>query len=158
MTVANPEADLHRSLQAAREALLWELDELPEYDIRRPLMAAGASLPGLVKHLAGVELLYLGDALGRPAGRPAGRPSVAASTGGSRWCRISRKTSAGGEDRFMESEDPELVATEEQHAEAVQRVGEYAMSLVGDGALRGGSLLHARRRHRPAPRRDGLAW
>ena len=33
------------------------------------------------------------------------------------------------------SEDPELVATEEQHAEAVQRVGEYAMSLVGDGAL-----------------------
>ena len=34
------------------------------------------------------------------------------------------------------SEDPELVATEEQRAEAVQRVGEYAMKLVGDGALK----------------------
>jgi hypothetical protein len=39
-------------------------------------------------------------------------------------------------------EDPELIATEEQRQEAVQRVGEYAMSLVGDGMLKGGSPLH----------------
>ncbi len=39
-------------------------------------------------------------------------------------------------------EDPELVATEQQHKEAVQRVGEYAMGLVGDGTLKGGAPLH----------------
>ena len=38
-------------------------------------------------------------------------------------------------------EDPELVATEQQRAEAVQRVGEYAMGLVGDGTLKGGAPL-----------------
>jgi hypothetical protein len=49
------------------------------------------------------------------------------------------------------SEDPQLVATEEQRAEAVQRVGEYAMNLVGDGTLKGGAPLRPglrRRRHR----------
>jgi hypothetical protein len=39
-------------------------------------------------------------------------------------------------------EDPELIATEEQRAEAVQRTGECAMSLVGDGTLKGGAPLH----------------
>jgi hypothetical protein len=38
-------------------------------------------------------------------------------------------------------EDPELIATEQQHKEAVQRVGEYAMSLVSDGTLKGGAPL-----------------
>ena len=37
MTGADAKADLHRYLQAAREALLWKLDGLAEYDIRRPL-------------------------------------------------------------------------------------------------------------------------
>lgn len=39
-------------------------------------------------------------------------------------------------------EDPELIATEEQRKEAVQRVGEYAMGLVGAGTLKGGAPLH----------------
>jgi hypothetical protein len=39
-------------------------------------------------------------------------------------------------------EDPELIATEEQRTEAVQRTGEYAMALVGDEVLKGGSPLH----------------
>ena len=39
-------------------------------------------------------------------------------------------------------EDPELIATEEQRKEAVQRVGEYAMGLVGDGTLKGAAPLH----------------
>ena len=39
-------------------------------------------------------------------------------------------------------EDPELIATEEQRKEAVQRVGEYAMGLVGDGTLKGGAPLY----------------
>ena len=53
------------------------------------------------------------------------------------------------------SEDPELVATEEQHGGAVQRVGEYAMSLVGDGALRGGALLRPAARAKRVRSRDG---
>jgi hypothetical protein len=40
------------------------------------------------------------------------------------------------------AEDPELVATAEQHAAAVQRVGEFAMGLVTEGVLTGGSPLH----------------
>lgn len=64
-------ADLHRYLQAARDALLWKLDGLSEYDVRRPLTPTGTNLLGLVKHLAGVELWYFGDAFGRP---PRDRP------------------------------------------------------------------------------------
>ena len=64
MTGADAKADLHRYLQAAREALLWKLDGLAEYDIRRPLTPTGTNLLGLVKHLAGVELWYFGDAFG----------------------------------------------------------------------------------------------
>jgi uncharacterized damage-inducible protein DinB len=66
MTGAGAKADLHRYLQAAREALLWKLEGLAEYDIRRPLTPTGTNLLGLVKHLAGVELWYFGDAFGRP--------------------------------------------------------------------------------------------
>ena len=68
MTEADAKADLHRYLRAAREALLWKLDGLAEYDIRRPLTPTGTNLLGLVKHLAGVELWYFGDAFGRPPG------------------------------------------------------------------------------------------
>ncbi|MGH3846318.1 MAG: DUF664 domain-containing protein [Pseudonocardiaceae bacterium] len=34
----------------------------------RPLTPTGTSLPGLVKHLAGVELWYFGDAYAPPMG------------------------------------------------------------------------------------------
>src|SRR5258708_1628489 len=67
----DPKHDLHRSLQAARDALLWKLEGLSEYDIRRPLTPTGTNLLGLVKHVAGVELWYFGDAFGRP---PSERP------------------------------------------------------------------------------------
>jgi len=61
MHTAGPKADLHRYLQVAREALLWKLDGLGEYDVRRPMVATGTNLLGLVKrkklHNALVELL-----------------------------------------------------------------------------------------------------
>ena len=60
-------ADLHRYLQASRESVLASLDGLSEYDIRRPLTPSATNLLGLVKHLAGVELGYLGDSVGRPS-------------------------------------------------------------------------------------------
>jgi hypothetical protein len=59
-------ADLLRYLQDAREALLWKLDGLSEYDVRRPLVPSGTNLLGLVKHLAAIEVGYLGDTFARP--------------------------------------------------------------------------------------------
>ena len=64
----DPKADLHQYLQAAREALLWKLDGLSEYDVRRPMTATGTNLLGIVKHVASVELGYFGDVFGRPSG------------------------------------------------------------------------------------------
>jgi hypothetical protein len=57
---------LHRFLEAARSALLWKLDGLSEYDVRRPLTPTGTNLLGLVKHAAGVELNYFGRVFGKP--------------------------------------------------------------------------------------------
>jgi uncharacterized damage-inducible protein DinB len=68
MTDFDPKADLRRYLQDAREALLWKLDGLSEYDIRRPLTPTGTNLLGIVKHLASVELEYFGPVFGRPTG------------------------------------------------------------------------------------------
>jgi uncharacterized damage-inducible protein DinB len=67
MTRSDPKADLQHYLQVARDALLWKLDGLGEYDIRRPMTPTGTNLLGLVKHVAGVELGYFGDTFGRPA-------------------------------------------------------------------------------------------
>ncbi|ALG12376.1 DinB family protein [Kibdelosporangium phytohabitans] len=58
--------DLHHYLRDARQTMLWKLDGLSEHDIRRPLTPTGTNLLGLVKHLAGVELLYFGLVFGRP--------------------------------------------------------------------------------------------
>ncbi|NNN37848.1 DinB family protein [Streptomyces sp. S3(2020)] len=70
MTETDPKDTLRSYLQSARDALLWKLEGLSEYDARRPLTPTGTNLLGLVKHAAGVELGYLGDTFGRPSGEP----------------------------------------------------------------------------------------
>ena len=67
MLDSDGKADLHRYLQDAREALLWKLEGLSEYDVRRPLVPSGTNLLGLVKHVTAVELGYFGDTFGRPS-------------------------------------------------------------------------------------------
>jgi uncharacterized damage-inducible protein DinB len=62
-------ATLHRYLRTSRAALLSKLDGLSEYDARRPLTRTGTNLLGLVKHVASVELGYLGEVFGRPSER-----------------------------------------------------------------------------------------
>ena len=62
----DPKGDLLSYLQRGRDALLWKLDGLSDYDIRRPLVPTGTNLLGLVKHVTGVEAGYLGDTFGRP--------------------------------------------------------------------------------------------
>jgi uncharacterized damage-inducible protein DinB len=70
MTGLDAKADLHIYLQRARDTLLWKLEGLGEYDIRRPLTPTGTNLLGIVKHVASCELGYFGDVFGRPHGVP----------------------------------------------------------------------------------------
>jgi uncharacterized damage-inducible protein DinB len=58
--------ELVHYLQFLREALVWKLDGLSDYDIRRPMTTTGVNLLGLVKHCAGVEWGYFGEVVGRP--------------------------------------------------------------------------------------------
>jgi uncharacterized damage-inducible protein DinB len=70
MAGSDPKAELTRYLQAARDALLWKLEGVSEYDVRRPLVPTGTNLLGLVKHVASVEAGYFGETFGRPFGEP----------------------------------------------------------------------------------------
>ncbi|WP_229071047.1 DinB family protein [Actinoplanes sp. DH11] len=70
MTAFDPKSDLRRYLQEGRDALVWKLDGLSEYDVRRPLVPTGTNLLGLVKHAAGVESGYFGEVFGRPFPEP----------------------------------------------------------------------------------------
>ncbi|MFV0137866.1 DinB family protein [Streptomyces sp. HMX87] len=85
MTASDPKADLHFYLQSARDALLWKLEGLPEYDIRRPHTPTGTNLLGLVKHAATVELGYLGDTFGRPSHEPLPWLAEGAEPNGDMW-------------------------------------------------------------------------
>ncbi|MFE5261375.1 DinB family protein [Streptomyces coelicoflavus] len=85
MTPTDPKADLRFYLQSARDALLWKLEGLSEYDIRRPATPTGTNLLGLVKHAAGVELGYLGDVFGRPSGEPLPWVADGAETNADMW-------------------------------------------------------------------------
>jgi uncharacterized damage-inducible protein DinB len=67
MTASDPKADLHYYLQAARGALVWKLEGLSDYDVRRPLVRTGTNLLGLVKHVTGVEIGYFAQTFGRPS-------------------------------------------------------------------------------------------
>ncbi|MEU7751263.1 DinB family protein [Micromonospora sp. NPDC049171] len=61
---------LHEELRFTRQALVWKLDGLSEYDVRRPLTATGTNLLGLVKHMATWEARYLGEIFDRPFPEP----------------------------------------------------------------------------------------
>jgi hypothetical protein len=59
--------DLRQYLQESRDAVVRSLEGLSEYDVRRPLVPSGTNLLGMVKHLTGIELGYLGPCVGRPS-------------------------------------------------------------------------------------------
>jgi hypothetical protein len=65
-----PKETLHRYLRAQRAALASKLEGLSEYDVRRPLTRTGTNLLGVAKHVASIQLGYLGDCFGRPSGIP----------------------------------------------------------------------------------------
>jgi uncharacterized protein DUF664 len=76
---------LHGDLRYIREALVWKLDGLSEYDIRRPLTATGTNLLGLVKHSATWEARYFGEVFGRPFPQPLPRWDDDAASGTDLW-------------------------------------------------------------------------
>jgi uncharacterized damage-inducible protein DinB len=70
MTGSDPKAELRLYLTRVRDALIWKMDGLSEYDVRRPLVPTGTNLLGLVKHVASVAAGYFGECFGRPFGEP----------------------------------------------------------------------------------------
>jgi hypothetical protein len=70
MADTDPKADLHRYLRVARAALLWKLEGLSEYDVRRPMVPTGTNLLGLIKHVASVTSEYFGLVFDRPFPEP----------------------------------------------------------------------------------------
>lgn len=60
-------SELQQKLQESRTALLAAVDGADEYSLRRPMTATGTNLLGLVKHLVGVEHVYLSTSFDRPA-------------------------------------------------------------------------------------------
>ena len=76
---------LHRDLRAVREVMVWKLDGLGEYDIRRPLTATGTNLLGLVKHLALWESRYFGEVFDRPFPEPLPRWDDLRQRGADMW-------------------------------------------------------------------------
>ncbi|WP_460514635.1 DinB family protein [Flindersiella endophytica] len=71
---------LWSALRSNREALLWKLEGLSEYDRRRPLTPTGTNLLGVLKHVGSEEYGYLGETFGRPAPE-----QLACMTDGSIW-------------------------------------------------------------------------
>ncbi len=62
----NIKDELCRKLRVGRANMMANLEDLGEYDLRRPLTPTGTNLLRLVKHLASLEYGYLGDCLGHP--------------------------------------------------------------------------------------------
>ncbi|PXX51891.1 uncharacterized protein DUF664 [Nocardia tenerifensis] len=76
---------LHSELRRFREVMIWKLDGLGEYDIRRPLTATGTNLLGLVKHLSLWESRYFGEVFHRPFREPLPRWDDVEARGTDMW-------------------------------------------------------------------------
>ncbi|MET9080013.1 DinB family protein [Streptomyces sp. NPDC004232] len=76
---------LHGELRVLREAMLWKLDGLGEYDVRRPLTSTGTNLLGLVKHMSVWESRYFGEVFDRPFAEPLPRWDDAGERGADMW-------------------------------------------------------------------------
>ena len=76
---------LSGDLRYARDAVLWKLDGVDEYNVRRPLTATGTNLLGLIKHLATWEARYFGEVFDRPYPEPLPRWDDPAASRADLW-------------------------------------------------------------------------
>lgn len=85
MIAAAAKAHLHDHLRWVREALVWKLEGLSEYDVRRPLTMTGTNLLGLVKHNAISDARYFGEVFHRPFPEPVPRWDDPHALGSDHW-------------------------------------------------------------------------
>jgi hypothetical protein len=107
MTSLDVKAELHGYLRGARETLVWKLDGLSEYDIRRPLTPTGTNLLGLVKHSTATHLGYFGEVFGRPTDASVARFAGDAGPAAEFWARPEESRAdiiAGYRDAWMRSD------------------------------------------------------
>ncbi|MFD3444066.1 DinB family protein [Microbacteriaceae bacterium 4G12] len=112
MDDSEAKAHLQHYLQSGRDALLWKLEGLDEYDIRRPVVPTGTNLLGLVKHVASVEAGYLGDTFGRPFPEPLPRMVDGAEPNADMWATAeeSRESVVGLYRRVWAHSDATIAA------------------------------------------------
>lgn len=84
---------LHDRLRWARDALVWKLDGVSDYDVRRPMTATGTNLLGLVKHVAIWDSRYLGEVFDRPFPEDLPRWDDASVRGTDHWASINESRS-----------------------------------------------------------------
>ena len=87
-------ATLTRYLDAQDEALLWKLDGLGEYDLRRPLTPTGTNLLGLLKHVAGIHGVYFGLVFDRPFPETPAWMAVDAEPNSDMWATAEESTAS----------------------------------------------------------------
>jgi uncharacterized damage-inducible protein DinB len=76
---------LQDEIRWVRRVLVWKLEGLSEYDVRRPLTDTGTNLLGLIKHCATWEARYLGEVFGRPFPQPLPRWDDVEASGTDLW-------------------------------------------------------------------------
>ncbi|MEC3977436.1 DinB family protein [Amycolatopsis sp. H20-H5] len=103
---------LHSDLREIREVLVWKLDGLGEYDIRRPLTSTGTNLLGLVKHLSVSESRYFGEVFDRPFPEPPHRWDDLGKRGTDLWAteHETREEIVGRYQRVWEHSDATITA------------------------------------------------
>jgi hypothetical protein len=103
---------LHGELRDLRVAVVWKLDGLSEYDVRRPLTTTGTNLLGLVKHLAMWESRYFGEVFDRPFPEPQPRWDDLDARGTDMWAteHETREEIIGRYRRVWEHSDATIVA------------------------------------------------
>src|SRR5262245_25873861 len=111
VTNSDIKKQLHLYLRGARETLVWKLDGLGEYDMRRPRTPTGTNLLGLVKHNTATHLGYFGEVFDR-----------AGDTSPRRWRTRRRRGSAPTlAARFTGDDEPnaEFWATPDESSEDI---------------------------------------
>lgn len=63
---ADPKSTLKSYIDARREALISKVEDLSEREARLPRTPTGTNLLGIIKHVTGVEAVYLGSTFDRP--------------------------------------------------------------------------------------------
>jgi hypothetical protein len=66
LRTADERTTLTQSLARHREVVLWKLEGVSDEELRRPMVASGTNLLGLVKHLGGAEYGWFCETFGRP--------------------------------------------------------------------------------------------